>query len=115
MPSQISVTCSGSGSDLPPGLLPAAAPATQLSGIAPLRGCPPPCRPRRQIIHRPIADYSLPAFADMARDVRDVLLRLAAGGSVLVHCAGGSGRTGMVAAAVARTAGIRDPITWVRR
>ncbi len=34
---------------------------------------------------------------------------------MLVHCAGGSGRTGMVIAGVVRNAGVRDPVSWVRR
>lgn len=54
-------------------------------------------------LHMPIADMAIPA-ADFAmawdRHGRDVLARLGAGERVLLHCAGGLGRTGMIAARI---------------
>jgi len=40
---------------------------------------------------------------------------LSEGHNVLIHCAGGSGRTGLVVAGIVRNVGVRDPITWIRR
>jgi hypothetical protein len=67
-----------------------------------------------QTIHRPIPDFSLPNHPAMVDNVRDLLARLAAGRNCLVHCAGGSGRTGMVVAAVLATLGVQDAVAHVR-
>ena len=34
---------------------------------------------------------------------------------MLVHCAGGTGRTGMVIASIVKSVGVRNPIQWIRR
>ena len=68
-----------------------------------------------EIIHRPIVDFSLPDYPMIVADVEDLTLRLAEGKHCLVHCAGGSGRTGMVIASVMKNVGVQDPIAWVRR
>ena len=67
-----------------------------------------------EVIHRPIPDFSLPNHPAMVDNVRDLLARLAAGRNCLVHCAGGSGRTGMVVAAVLATLGVQDAVAHVR-
>ena len=40
---------------------------------------------------------------------------LSEGKNCLIHCAGGSGRTGMVVACIVKNMGVRDPVSWVRR
>ena len=47
--------------------------------------------------------------------LKDVTFLLSEGKNVLVHCAGGSGRTGMVIACIVKNMGVRDPVSWVRR
>jgi ADP-ribosyl-[dinitrogen reductase] hydrolase len=52
-------------------------------------------------LHLPIRDVDIPAapFDALWDAVRaDILIRLAAGGRVVLHCRGGLGRTGVVAA-----------------
>ena len=68
-----------------------------------------------EIIHRPIVDFSLPDYPMIVADIEDLTLRLAEGKHCLVHCAGGSGRTGMVVASVIKNVGVQDPVAWVRR
>lgn len=46
---------------------------------------------------------------------KDVTWLLAQGKNVLVHCAGGNGRTGMVIAGIVKSVGVRHPIPWIRR
>lgn len=46
------------------------------------------------VVHRPFADFSIPNQPDMIANVKDLLMRLADGENCLVHCAGGTGRTG---------------------
>ena len=68
-----------------------------------------------EVIHRPIVDFSIPEQRDMIRDIQDLTWRLAEGKSCLIHCAGGSGRTGMVIAGIIKNVGVKDPVAWVRR
>lgn len=52
-------------------------------------------------IHAPIVDVSVPdrAFEQQWSDVRDAIrMNLSGGGKVVIHCRGGLGRTGLVAA-----------------
>jgi ADP-ribosyl-[dinitrogen reductase] hydrolase len=54
-------------------------------------------------LHLPIADMAIPGAGFAAawdREGAGVLARIAAGERILVHCAGGLGRTGMVAARI---------------
>eukprot|EP01036_Dinobryon_divergens_P029311 gene29311-38385_t len=68
-----------------------------------------------EIIHRPIADFTIPNQPDMIQNIKDLTWRLAEGKNCLVHCAGGSGRTGMVIAGMVKNIGVHDPTAWVRR
>jgi len=68
-----------------------------------------------EIIHRPIADFTIPNQPDMIQNIKDITWRLAEGKNCLVHCAGGNGRTGMVIAGIVKNIGVHDPIAWVRR
>lgn len=67
------------------------------------------------VIARPFEDFSIPDQPNMKANIKDVVWKLAEGQNVLVHCAGGSGRTGMLIAGVMRNVGVKDPVTWVRR
>jgi len=40
---------------------------------------------------------------------------LAQGRNVLIHCAGGTGRTGMVVASVVKSVGVSNPVQWIRQ
>jgi protein tyrosine/serine phosphatase len=52
---------------------------------------------------------------DMLANIRDLTWRLCEGHNCLVHCAGGSGRTGMIIAGIVKNVGVKDPVAWVRR
>lgn len=67
------------------------------------------------VIARPFEDFSIPDQPHMKANIKDVVWKLSEGCNVLVHCAGGSGRTGMLIAGVVRNVGVKDPVTWVRR
>jgi len=47
--------------------------------------------------------------------LKDVTWLLAQGKNVLVHCAGGNGRTGIVIAGIVKSVGVRNPVSWIRR
>ena len=70
--------------------------------------------------HLPIRDYSVPAEAfekDWETDGRDIRALLRSGGDVLVHCKGGLGRAGMMAARLLAELGMapEEAIREVRR
>lgn len=70
--------------------------------------------------HLPIRDVDIPAapFDSLWDAVRsDILIRLAAGGRVVLHCRGGLGRTGLVAALLLMERGMEaeHAILTVRR
>jgi protein-tyrosine phosphatase len=69
-----------------------------------------------QAVHCPIPDMHAPAVDDLRRLVDDIYDRLAAGEVIIVHCAGGIGRSGTVAVAVLVRAGvpIDDALITVR-
>lgn len=67
------------------------------------------------IICRPIPDFDIPKSRELIQDIKDITFDLAEGRNVLVHCAGGTGRTGMVICSVFRNLGVHDPIAWCRR
>jgi hypothetical protein len=68
-----------------------------------------------QFMSRPIPDFNIPQEEALIQNIKDITFYLAEGRNVLVHCAGGSGRTGMIIASVFRNLGIHDPIAWIRR
>ncbi len=57
-------------------------------------------------VHQPIPDLHAPALDDLRGLVDDIYARLSAGEVVIVHCAGGIGRSGTVAVAVLVRAGV---------
>jgi hypothetical protein len=68
-----------------------------------------------KLINRPIVDFSVPNNKEMVDNILDVTRLLSEGKNVLVHCAGGSGRTGLVVTGVIRQCGVADPIVWARQ
>ena len=64
----------------------------------------------------PVADYGAPDAAELTAALRDVLGLMVANPDLPVYigCRAGIGRTGMMIAALAKLAGIADPIAWVR-
>ena len=67
------------------------------------------------VLARPIPDFGVPSRQLLAEVINEATLALADGGNVLVHCAGGSGRTGIVVCGVLRNLGVHDAIAWARR
>jgi atypical dual specificity phosphatase len=73
--------------------------------------------PRLRHLHLPVPDFTAPTQAQLAEAVDFADGVLAGGGAVAIHCAGGLGRTGTVAAAwlVRRGRSADDAIREVRR
>jgi protein-tyrosine phosphatase len=67
-------------------------------------------------VHHPIPDMHAPTVDDLRGLIDDIHERLAAGEVVIVHCAGGIGRSGTVAVAVLLRAGVQieDALITVR-
>eukprot|EP01043_Picozoa_sp_COSAG02_P052425 COSAG02_NODE_5644_length_4157_cov_2.247166_2_plen_374_part_00 len=68
-----------------------------------------------KVLARPIPDFGVPSRELLADVINVATLALADGENVLVHCAGGSGRTGIVVCGVLRNLGVHDTIAWARR
>ncbi len=64
----------------------------------------------------PVVDYGAPDAAELTAALRDVLALVVANPDLPVYigCRAGIGRTGMMIAALAKLAGIADPVAWVR-
>ncbi|MBC7637477.1 MAG: tyrosine-protein phosphatase [Acetobacteraceae bacterium] len=64
----------------------------------------------------PVVDYGAPDAAELTAALRDVLALMATNPDLPVYigCRAGIGRTGMMIAALAKLAGIANPIAWVR-
>jgi protein-tyrosine phosphatase len=67
------------------------------------------------VLHHPIIDYSTPDRQDFNGLLQEIIYMLAEGHNVLIHCAGGTGRTGLTVAGIVKSAGIKDPTAWIRR
>lgn len=67
------------------------------------------------VYNRAIPDFQIPTSGDLVNNILDLTYHLSQGENCLVHCAGGSGRTGMVIAAVVKNLGIYDPVSRIRR
>jgi len=65
--------------------------------------------------NRSIPDFQIPVAGDLINNILDLTYHLSQGRNCLVHCAGGTGRTGMVIAAVVKNLGIYDPVSRIRR
>jgi len=67
------------------------------------------------VYNRAIPDFQIPTSGDLVNNILDLTYHLSKGRNCLVHCAGGSGRTGMVIAAIVKNLGVYDPVARVRR
>jgi len=67
------------------------------------------------VYNRSIPDFQIPTHGDLVNNIIDLTYHLSQGRNCLVHCAGGTGRTGMVIAAVVKNLGFYDPIARIRR
>jgi len=67
------------------------------------------------VYNRAIPDFKIPTSGDLVNNILDLTYHLSQGRNCLVHCAGGSGRTGMVIAAVVKNLGVYDPVPRIRR
>ena len=62
-----------------------------------------------------IPDFKIPTEGDLVNYILDLTYHLASGHNCLVHCAGGSGRTGMVVAAIVQNFGVYDVVSRIRK
>lgn len=67
------------------------------------------------VYNRAIPDFQIPTSGDLMNNILDLTYHLSQGKNCLVHCAGGSGRTGMVIAAIVKNLGVYDPVARIRR
>ena len=67
------------------------------------------------VYNRAIPDFQIPTSGDLLNNILDLTYHLSRGWNCLVHCAGGSGRTGMVIAAIVKNLGVYDPVARIRR
>ena len=67
------------------------------------------------VYHRAIPDYNIPSEGDLLDGILDITYQLASGRNCLIHCAGGSGRTGMVVAAIIQNFGVNEVLSKIRK
>jgi len=67
------------------------------------------------VYNRAIPDFQIPTQGDLVNNILDLVYHLSKGRNCLVHCAGGTGRTGMVLAAIVQNLGVYDPVTRIRK
>lgn len=67
------------------------------------------------VYNRAIPDFQIPTSGDLVNNILDLTYHLSKGRNCLVHCAGGSGRTGMVIAAIIKNLGVYDPVARIRK
>merc|ERR1719249_319827 len=67
------------------------------------------------VYNRAIPDFQIPIHGDLVNNIIDLTYHLSQGRNRLVHCAGGTGRTGMVIAAVVKNLGFYDVISRIRK
>ena len=67
------------------------------------------------VYNRAIEDFQIPTEGDLVDDILDITYHLARGHNCLVHCAGGTGRTGMVIAAIIQNFGVYDVLSRIRK
>ena len=68
-----------------------------------------------QVYNRAIPDFQIPTSGDLVANILDLVYHLSQGRNCLVHCAGGTGRTGMVVAAIVQNLGVYDPLARIRK
>jgi len=67
------------------------------------------------VYNRSIPDFQIPTSGDLVHNILDLVYHLSQGRNCLVHCAGGTGRTGMVIAAIIQNFGVYDPVSRIRK
>ena len=67
------------------------------------------------VFNRAIPDFEIPTSGDLVNNILDLTYHLSQGSNALIHCAGGTGRTGMVLAAVIKNLGVYDPVSRIRK
>ena len=67
------------------------------------------------IYNRAIEDFQIPTEGDLVDNILDITYHLARGQNCLIHCAGGTGRTGMVVAAIIQNFGVYDVLSRIRK
>merc|ERR1719429_47039 len=67
------------------------------------------------VYNRAIPDFQIPTQGDLVNNILDLVYHLSKGRNCLVHCAGGTGRTGMVLAAIVQNLGVYDPVSRIRK
>ena len=67
------------------------------------------------VYNRSIPDFQIPTEGDLVDNILDLTYHLANGNNCLVHCAGGTGRTGMVVAAIIQNFGLNDVVPRIRK
>ena len=65
--------------------------------------------------NRAIPDFQIPTSGELVANILDLVYHLSQGQNCLVHCAGGTGRTGMVVAAIVQNLGVYDALAKVRK
>lgn len=71
-----------------------------------------------QVIYIPTPDFSVPPLEDLKRGLDLAQAELEAGKTMVIHCLGGRGRTGLIAASLARRRWgmpAQEAIAWVRQ
>ena len=67
------------------------------------------------VYHRAIPDFDIPTEGDLVNGILELTYQLAKGRNCLIHCAGGSGRTGMVVAAIVQNFGVKEVLSKIRK
>jgi len=67
------------------------------------------------VYNRAIPDFKIPTEGDLVDNILDLTYHLAKGHNCLIHCAGGTGRTGMVVAAIIQNFGVQDVVSRIRK
>ncbi|CAE8715670.1 unnamed protein product [Polarella glacialis] len=66
------------------------------------------------VLRAPSHDFNVPGVDQFKKAVESISLALYSGHSTVVHCWGGSGRTGTFTIGVLKNLGIFDPVDWAR-
>jgi protein-tyrosine phosphatase len=68
-----------------------------------------------QVHHTPIEDFTSPAFEIEEHNINDLNVALMEGGNCLIHCMGGTGRTGTVLVGAVQNLGVHNAAKFCRR